>query len=1105
MISASSLRQSVDKLSYPQRVRLLAQHARRTAGTPELAAVVAELSAGDSFSREMAVLLAGVAQDGVALRPFRTDPDGVIRARATKLWLLSGAAGHSAVRELLDDAPLATRQVVYGLLRRKRSRVRLPGLADAIVDGVRARFGDDEASRLLPACTPETVARLLPEIGPRSTWYATVTAHPLPALAEARRQLADLPEAQRKSWWNWPGGGILSASATQPEAVLDLLAEYAPAAALPGGGIDHVRLAKAYPERFLALMLEPRRANWLRRATLPRPLLSAFRRLPDDQLIQLAVRLREAGRLPELLARLAPSRRGAIFDGAYAGVDRTQLMLTDVHLEVLPWQRRVTEARRMLALERTQTTVLRVRLTGFLPWAEAEPKLLAAARSPVADERAYAYEHLAWCAARSADPGVVTQLVQHLLRLRNEQDPVRSRALAAFAAVAPRLIEPATIDDLTTVFGDALAARDASATTRSAIQQVALGVLVTHAADATLSQAALLWLEALFGDDRLPYLGRLELRRGQEHQAFAAVREWIDSGVRRNKYALLLAFTTALGRRAYNLVDLQAMLRETIRVARPSTVVRSAIELWLDDPAHRDTRVEEVLRADLSAIAVPTVWSIVQGRRTDLLDLVLGKKAPAGAFIAKGARWVPGYASHVRRWLPRHRARWVELLSGIVADAGATVSARCSAIWSAARVPDLGWAVAERWHDSPNVALAEAALGALPWTDRPAEALPLLLAHTGDDRARVAVYALRRAARFVTPSALGEVVTTALAGPLKVTSRKEITRLAADFSVPQAGTILYAEWSRPDAHRDVRAALIGVARLRLEQPSSWLILTEAAESGEYAAVVALGAAYPMLLPDHARTRYAALILAGCRSSDEKAADHAWARVPTWAAWADGLDATIMAGLTDLSPTGPGPAAIATLVTLLRTGAGQSTADSVLRRLVELAVADPDDDPQRDRVPLRRAQSTLSAIATAVRTDDTGFDRDALAGLARYAATHDPLLVDAVSLLVQVTGEHDVAEICDRLADRPVAAAAVADLVRAAGVRREWTREVAPRLAESLRQRGDLAGGLTAVALSRLGDTVGFAEPYRELVRSLRSHPVADVRDAAYAIRLSDHV
>ena len=43
--------------------------------------------------------------------------------------------------------------------------------------------------------------------------------------------------------------------------------------------------------------------------------------------------------------------------------------------------------------------------------------------------------------------------------------------------------------------------------------------------------------------------------------------------------------------------------------------------------------------------------------------------------------------------------------------------------------------------------LVEAALAALAWTERPDEALPILLSHVDDDRARAAMYAAGRAAR----------------------------------------------------------------------------------------------------------------------------------------------------------------------------------------------------------------------------------------------------------------------------------------------------------------------------------------------------------------------
>ncbi|WP_243710098.1 hypothetical protein [Micromonospora sp. KC213] len=88
---------------------------------------------------------------------------------------------------------------------------------------------------------------------------------------------------------------------------------------------------------------------------------------------------------------------------------------------------------------------------------------------------------------------------------------------------------------------------------------------------------------------------------------------------------------------------------------------------------------------------------------------------------------------------------------------------RAAAIRAAAPVSGAGRELVLRHPDAPEVVIAEAALGALVWTDRPAEALPVLLRYADGDRARVALYAAGRAARHAAPSRLpgmlGEVMT----------------------------------------------------------------------------------------------------------------------------------------------------------------------------------------------------------------------------------------------------------------------------------------------------------------------------------------------------------
>ncbi|WP_211349508.1 hypothetical protein [Micromonospora pisi] len=108
------------------------------------------------------------------------------------------------------------------------------------------------------------------------------------------------------------------------------------------------------------------------------------------------------------------------------------------------------------------------------------------------------------------------------------------------------------------------------------------------------------------------------------------------------------------------------------------------------------------------------------------------------------------------------------------------------------------------------------------------------------------------------------------------------------------------------------------------------------------------------------------------------------------------------------------------------------------------------------------------------------------------------------MLVNLGRLDNLDEIAALCAGRPVLAIRTAEHVgaRLRGLR-EWpdpailTGTVA-RLAE----RGDLAGGLFAVALVRHGASFGWKAPWRDLLIGLRRHPDADVREEAYAIDMS---
>jgi hypothetical protein len=1105
--ASAALLAAADPLPYPRRMALFASRARAAAASGELPQLLAQLLGGDEYSREVGLFMAVVAGDLEHIRAMTQAPEWRLRHLALVAWLRSGQVPSDAVALLLRDAPAQVRWQVYRLVRAQGRSA----LADELVGQVRAWFGDREAARLLPGCTTGTVARLLPELGHAvGNWAALARRHPEVVLDDAARQLAGLTAPARLAWWGRYGPGVLAVGAVAPERVLDLLERFAPPTFLPGGLRRYGVLAAAQPQRVLALLTDPGRATWLTRTRLPRALLDRFARLAPEALEDLARRLRDReALLAALLDAVPPRHRWQLYEAATADVDRSRARPADVVLQALPRQHRAAEAARILQLGQVRDEeALRLRYTAFLPWTEAQATLAAATRRALADDRAVGYELLLACAGRSGDPAVVSQAVGLLARLRNEQDPVRARALAALGRVPPGLLESDVAPVLTQLVTDAVQARDSSGQTLNALSGLAVTVLRHHIDSPPLLQWSLHALERLSDNEHIPIMGRLDtlLRHGQERDAFAAVRAWIEAGIKRGKYQPLFTIARALHKRAWNLPDLQDMLGHATRKGRTSTVVRQAVSLWLADPAIRDARVEQVLLEDSSTVTLPEMWHAMCTRRTDLLDLVLTGAPPAGRFLTAGVWWVPTYAPGVRRWLPRQQKSYVDLLARVVADAGTVTHTRTAAIAAGASVPGHGWALVHRYLDSANVSLAEAALGALPWTDRPEQALPILLAHADDDRARVATYAAGRAARFVPPSHLLPTLAEYALAQGKVTSRKEALRLLARLAVPGAVTVLRQAWQQEGQHRDVYAAVVSAARLRLEDDDAWAILREAA-TGAREDVLAVLAADAFEVAERHRRAYAEMVVEACRSHDPQAARAAWQAFPGWAQWLPDPDAGVIGRLSDLDDRIVWRAVTPTVVALVDAGLGGPVLAEALAELARLEAADPTGGhPERDRPARRRLDELVrQVVAWAVRTAPAS-DREVLRAAGRRLAEQPDFTAQAAVLLMHGAdiAYADLAEICGLLTDRPATAAHVATALNGR-LSRDQTTQASQLLAvaERLRDRGDLAGGLFATSVAGCGARYGWSTDWRALVAELRRHPVADVRAAALDLTMAD--
>ncbi|WP_245730471.1 hypothetical protein [Micromonospora pallida] len=1087
MLAATrSLLTSLDPLPYRKRTNRLAEWA---CTAPDRAQVCADLREQGPYERRLALVAALVTRDGDGITVAAHDPQPSIRNAALTAALRAGIPIGD-----VTDRPAVERRRVYRTLRRRHA----PAVADTLIREVRAQFGDGEAAALLPACGADTVRALLPDLEHALDLERLVRWHPGPLLDRVRERLAGAPPELRGRIWGEAASAVLRCD---PAQTLDLIERYAPEESLPGSLDAYGVLAAHDASRVVRLLTAPGRAAWLRGNALPPALLRRLATLPTDELAPLASRFRENSRtLAALLDAVAPARRGELYDRALAEVDTEVLTPAAEIMEVLPAAVRIREARRVLGLAKTrerETEVLN--WSAYLAWPDASAALHVALRSGDADERAHGYVLLVEAARRSRSRQAVAEVVVRLGRLRNEQDPVRAAALTALAKVAP-LLTAETAAGLTQLTTDAVDARDASAATTTALSTLAVDVLRHHVDVPQLREWALLTIDLVSSGASVPVLRRFDtvLRRGQETMVFERLRGWVEAGIARGRYGPLFALTHALGKRAWRLPQLQELLR---RAAGPNTlpsVARTAIGLWLDNPRTRADRVAEVLETDPTAVTIHQVWATICASRTDLLDPALAGR-PHGRFLESGTQWVPAWAFRAERWLPRQQARFVKLQELVIADTGQGVWPRAAAVRSAAGIPGVGRDLVLRQLDAPEVAIAEAALGALVWTDRPDEALPVLLRYADGDRARVALYAAGRAARHVPPSRLADVLAEVLAGPVKIMSRKEAARLLARYGPPQVMATLLDAYTNPDAHRDVRAAIVSAARQRLQSETSWTILRTAVDGSREERRAVLNV-YPYTIPERHRPRYAALVVEACRAADREVRRAAFGQLGEWSPWLAGVTEMVVERLTDLDET----LVSIGVANLLRAG-GDAVLGAALARLVE---CDANDDhpghPAADRPARRRIDLLVRGAIVRSKGRPASADRTALVESARWLAGHPAFAGTATGLLVDLGRLDNLDEVAGRCAGRPVLAVRTAERVgaRLRGLR-EWPESAA--LADTVARlagRGDLASGLFAVALVRHGASFGWQTPWRDLLIELRRHPDPDVREEAYAVQMS---
>ncbi|MEV8535474.1 hypothetical protein [Streptomyces sp. NPDC051211] len=1127
--TVEELLSALDSLPHAARLRHTAVTAHRLAARGELRPLLTALDRLGPYERRLAALAALAGADTGHLAARLADPDPVVRRYALR-GARSSAVPDRAIEAAYDHAPAVVRADLARLLR-DGSR---PDLAERLLVRLRTERGDRDAALLLPGCSPEFTARMLPELSGAVAfegWSLLARRHPAAVLDQAERDLAALPRTLHSGWWPHHANGIAAALPAAPARVLDLLEKYGPGD-LPDPLHDRLgHLVDADAERTCRWLADPDRhsSRWER---TPAP--AVLRRLVaagPPSLHRLAARWYRRGAFLTMLRAVPPAGRAAFHDAvAAAGRHADPSAASDAVLALLPPPERHARARAQVAQARTERwAAFELWSTlALLPPAEARPELLAAAGSGDADDRAAAWQHLignAAYAAAPAEPAEVLDLAAG--RLRNERDPVRRSALEAFAALPAPLFAAALTgpagragrEDLQRLCLDALRARDCSAATRTAVHTLALTLLNTSADEELLGLAVHL-MEALTAHTGSVAPARLDraLRHGRERAVLEAVRPWLDTAAGRGDHAPLLALVEAFGNRAHRIPELQDRLAEAL-LGCPDGTFADLAAAWLADPATRADRVAVLLEREPSAAGLAPVLDVLAADRTDLLDHALADPLPTGRFPTPGTpRALPRF-HHADRWLPRQQRAAVRLTETALADPGRSLDERAALLREAATVPGYGYDLVRRYGAADEPGVNAAALMTAAVVEGPDAALRLLHDGAGEDEAAALWAFADQVALRARPDALTALLRELLTreSGVKVTVRKSAARLAARHLPPaDAARLLARAALGAVAHPDLRTAAVALAPALLPAEEAWSLLESAVADGPEGArgVVLRG---PAEVAAAHRPRYGRLITGLLATADDFTTQSVFWVLADWATYTPTVTETLADIVTDLaSPLGwesAGKALLDIAGSDEPHPAGGAAPTSVLhatvaRLLTAMTDAEPENgDHEGPDLPARHRLERLLG-SSMVRVP-----RRLCAPLARQLAVDPRLTGLRASLLVEAVDpaapEHELTAACRELtaavADRPTLAGRCAEQLYQ---RHRYGSSAVPHPDQALAavralSGGGQADGLFAAALTAaLGPGLSWPTPWKTAVRALRRHRDAEVCEAAYAIDLT---
>ena len=821
---------------------------------------------GDGFERRLALQSCYGSRDGARVLRMASDASRLTRNLA--LCLAAEVCDETQITRIFAPLDERARRRLIILLLKKRRRVAV----DALIESLRAR--GEAWQPLLYLGSRGLIERHFDAAFANANatdWARLARSHPQWALEKLSAQTRALTAPDDALRIN-VNAALCVAASLAPDAALQLIELMLPHE--PLSRLELAALLSYRPLQVARLVLDndetpesraPVKSEWgyLHTPTRRLDFARVAAQLPLPTLLELArQRPENLSGLDRQLKPLAPPTRGELFAqiGRSWRDDDGEIEASIVQL--LPPPHRETEARRHLKLPSLAASPLQwLPYVSFLPFDEMRAQVEPFLSDPDPDLRAAALNALVGTLRFHFE--CADETLKLLEARRNEQDPIRATIFLALRGLPPSRWNATQLESLARLIQYGLDARDLSASTTQAMQWLVVGILPFHANWAAGQLAILVkksgnlavyGLENRISDAQMPTVG-------------AALLPVLQGWLKRENNAFIGAFS-AMGRRLKKWDEGAALLVQTT-LKGPTNMASSAAALLYKE--RRDdfgALVPQLLKKDKSWGTQAPAYGYIHFNAPNLLTTaMLGREGIKGKFWTGRTRFVLPIQCGFAHWTPDQQQLFAQTQNEIIRDAERDLPSAIRAIDVLAALPDIAPDALIQFASLGNeqLALREAALRSLSHLDA-GGGVPTLIEALDDERARIAIYGLRRALLEMPAARALEILREV---PLqKVTVAKEVLRLLGDLNNANAFDFLL-ELAAQDLHRDVRVALCRALWEHLDDERSWPILQEAAQSNEAAVAQMAARTTAPRLGQTAKSRLAALLAELSRYPDPR--------------------------------------------------------------------------------------------------------------------------------------------------------------------------------------------------------------------------------------------